>query len=119
MRTRSFIDLAENPNFISGIHNYCDRWCERCPFTARCRVYAAEEADPDMDPATRDITNAAFWQKLASIFEETREMITAWAEERGVDLSPSLLEEIGKEQERQHEEARNHPLARAAEAYAF
>ena len=28
--------LAKNPNFISGIHNYCDRWCERCPFTARC-----------------------------------------------------------------------------------
>ncbi|HVE57390.1 MAG TPA: hypothetical protein VNB22_11225 [Pyrinomonadaceae bacterium] len=28
--------------FVSGIHNYCDRWCERCTFTARCRVAEAE-----------------------------------------------------------------------------
>lgn len=30
--------------FIPGIFNYCDRWCERCPFTSRCRVYAIEMA---------------------------------------------------------------------------
>jgi len=30
------------PNFdrISGVHNYCDGWCERCPFTTRCSVHA-------------------------------------------------------------------------------
>ncbi len=26
--------------FIVGIFNYCDRWCERCPLTSRCRVFA-------------------------------------------------------------------------------
>jgi len=26
--------------FIVGIFNYCDRWCERCPFTSHCRVFA-------------------------------------------------------------------------------
>jgi hypothetical protein len=26
--------------FIVGIYNYCDRWCERCPLTGRCRVFA-------------------------------------------------------------------------------
>lgn len=25
---------------IAGIYNYCHRWCERCPFTHRCLVYA-------------------------------------------------------------------------------
>jgi hypothetical protein len=29
--------------FISGIYNYCDRWCERCRFTAHCRVFATEQ----------------------------------------------------------------------------
>ena len=24
---------------ISGIHNYCDRWCERCHFQQRCDVF--------------------------------------------------------------------------------
>jgi hypothetical protein len=26
--------------FIVGVYNYCDRWCEHCPFTGRCRVFA-------------------------------------------------------------------------------
>ena len=24
---------------ISGVHNYCDRWCERCRFQQRCDVF--------------------------------------------------------------------------------
>jgi hypothetical protein len=32
----------DDQGFISSIHNYCDRWCERCPFTSRCRAYAME-----------------------------------------------------------------------------
>lgn len=118
MRTRNLTDLAKNPNLISGIYNYCDRWCERCPFTARCLVYATEEADSDGDPASRDISNAAFWQKLASIFQETKEMISEWAEENGVDLSPSVLAELNEQKDRQRGQARNHPLARGAEDYA-
>lgn len=27
---------------IPGIYNYCDRWCERCPFTSRCAVFERE-----------------------------------------------------------------------------
>lgn len=118
MRAKDLIDLADNPNFISGIHNYCDRWCERCPFTARCAVYAVEEADPDVDPAARDITNEAFWKKLAAIFAETHAMISAMAEERGIDLSPEALEPIRQQKEIQRNNARNHPLAKAAEEYA-
>jgi hypothetical protein len=26
--------------FIVGIFNYCDRWCERCSLTHRCRLFA-------------------------------------------------------------------------------
>lgn len=118
MRTKYPIDIADDPNFISGIHNYCDRWCERCPFTTRCAVYAAEEADLDVDPAARDITNSAFWEKLAAIFAETQEMISAMAEERGVDLSPEALEPIRQRKEILRGDARKHPLAKAAESYA-
>ncbi|QJW91782.1 hypothetical protein HNV11_21570 [Spirosoma taeanense] len=27
------------PDLIAGIYNYCDTWCERCLFTARCRSF--------------------------------------------------------------------------------
>jgi hypothetical protein len=118
MRNQDLIELVKDPNFISGIHNYCDRWCERCPFTSRCVVYAMGSDEP-ADPAADDISNAAFWQKLASIFQQTRELVTAWAEQHDVDLSASSLESIEAENEDRLEDARIHPLSSAAEDYAF
>lgn len=119
MRTKDLNELAGNPDFISGIYNYCDRWCERCPFTSRCLVYATEKEDEDNDPASRDINNAAFWQKLTSIFEQTREMIAAWAEENGVDLDEADADAAIEEHDREMLDARNHELALAAENYAW
>ena len=36
------LDANRDAGFIPQIFNYCDRWCERCAFTLRCRVYAME-----------------------------------------------------------------------------
>jgi hypothetical protein len=33
-----------NTDRIDFISSYCDRWCERCPFTERCSAYAVEIA---------------------------------------------------------------------------
>ena len=47
--------------FILGIYNYCDRWCECCRFTARCRVFAAvamHEAMAAGDPSYRRVRRA-------------------------------------------------------------
>ena len=114
---QTLIDLADNPNFISGIYNYCDRWCERCPFTSRCMVYAAEKEDDDGDPATRDITNEAFWRKLASIFEETKQMMADWAEEAGIDLT-QVDEAADEERKRRRSDSRQDELAVRATEYA-
>lgn len=29
-------------NLLSGIFNYCDRWCERCDYRDRCRLFQSE-----------------------------------------------------------------------------
>lgn len=111
--------VFDNPNFISGIHNYCDRWCERCPLTSRCAVYAAEQADPDLDdPEVRDITNEKFWRKLQDIFRSTAEMVHAWAEEAGVDLNAVNVDEEMAEHDRAMEEAEQNELSQAAQRYA-
>lgn len=55
---------AEDSRFIEGIYNYCDRWCERCPFASRCLNYAQLQMMEDergFDPTERDVENAAFW----------------------------------------------------------
>lgn len=32
----------DNKEYISGIYNYCDRWCEKCSFTSNCLLYTNE-----------------------------------------------------------------------------
>jgi hypothetical protein len=112
-------ELADDRNFISGIYNYCDRWCEKCPFTSRCRVYATEAADRDLDdPDVHDINNAKFWHKLESIFREAHEKIAAWAEEAGVDLESIESQTAIAEHEQREQEADEHQLAELARQYA-
>ena len=117
MRRRTLTELANNPDLISGIYNYCDRWCERCPLTSRCLVYATEQEDDNDSPESRDIRNEAFWKKLGSIFQETREMIAEWAKEAGVDLTEPTAED-GVRYQRKRQLVDNHPLAKAGKKYA-
>jgi hypothetical protein len=32
--------LMADDEYIDAIYSYCDRWCETCAFTSRCRVFA-------------------------------------------------------------------------------
>ena len=116
MRRRTLTDLANNPDLISGVYNYCDRWCERCPLTSRCLVYATEQEDNEQIE-NHDRRNEAFWQKLGVIFQETRELIAEWAGETGVDLNGhSDEDEVHRHRKRQLVD--NHPLTRAGKKYA-
>jgi hypothetical protein len=62
-------DPTDGNELIPGIYNYCDRWCERCPLTERCEIYAGERRtraahiaagrDPDhRDVVVNDAINA-------------------------------------------------------------
>jgi hypothetical protein len=117
MNKEELLELAENPEFISGIYNYCDRWCERCPFTSRCFLYATEQADRDLDdPEVHDISNEKFWKKLHSIFANTAELIADWAAEAGIDLD--AIDARDAEHEREITEAKQSELSVAAKHYA-
>jgi hypothetical protein len=116
MQLRTLTELANNPDLISGVYNYCDRWCERCPLTSRCLVYATEQEDND-SPQSRDINNEAFWRKLTAIFQETRELIVAWAREAGVELNGSSDDDDSRSK-RKRQLVDNHPLTKAGKKYA-
>jgi hypothetical protein len=109
--------LAGNPNFITGIYNYCDRWCERCPFTSRCMNFAlADEQFPDRE--SHDISNEAFWHKLSEIFRVTLDLVKETAEEKGIDLDAISTEETAEEERLNEEITRSHECCRMAKAYA-
>jgi hypothetical protein len=108
--------LANNKNFISGIYNYCDRWCERCPFTSHCMNFAMSR-EYSADPETRDITNEKFWQSISEIFKTTREMLEESAEELGIDLDAIDFEESSREESIKEKIVQNHECCRAAKKY--
>jgi hypothetical protein len=83
--------LAADPHHIPGIYNYCDRWCERCPFTSRCLNFKMS-AEKSGDQETADIDSAAFWENLAETLQETLNMLKEVAEERGIDLDSLSIE---------------------------
>lgn len=58
-------------DFIEGIHNYCDRWCERCALTSRCSSYAIEKRLEDIRKNGGTINKNTFWEVFDSLFEGT------------------------------------------------
>jgi len=77
--------MSNDSAFIPGIYNYCDRWCERCSFTGRCRVYATQQ-ESQPGPGASDVRNAAFWDHMQGVLQQTRELILELARERGISL---------------------------------
>jgi hypothetical protein len=45
--------------FIVDVYNYCDRWCEACPLTSRCRLFAdVAEIEASLDPTLKPVADA-------------------------------------------------------------
>jgi hypothetical protein len=109
--------LAEDPRFIQSIYNYCDRWCERCPFTARCLNFALDEEEFD-HLKTQDLDNEAFWKKLSETFQMTLELLEEAAEEQGIDLDSIDTKEVEEEDRLNDELARDHECSRMAKLYS-
>ena len=88
-------------NFIQGIFNYCDRWCERCDFTDRCRVFADErnrKIEDSDDPMCDTL------MVVSESLAEAKQMLLEQAEERGIDLIEAMNDpevEIGIERARE------------------
>jgi hypothetical protein len=104
---------AADKGLISGVYNYCDRWCERCPLTARCLSFHTERRrGAAQNAGSRDLDNERFWDGLALAFAATLRMIRRDAKKRGIDLeSPELRAEVERE-----ERNRSRAAARAGSA---
>ncbi|MFT3830630.1 MAG: hypothetical protein QM691_13085 [Opitutaceae bacterium] len=82
---------ARIPGLIPGIHNYCDRWCERCSLTSRCAIAGPRSRDRAAGPAEDEGNNEEFWNQLAFSFAAAIRKIRKEAGKRGIDLdSPQL-----------------------------
>ncbi len=110
------IRCVNQPGMISGIYNYCDRWCERCPFTTRCANFALGQ-EQFCDPQDRDMRNQQFWDKMHEMFRVTLEMLQENAEQMGLDWQNLDLEDAKEATARRFESVQKHPLVSTARAY--
>ncbi len=120
-RKKKYGDLVSkhvaNPRHIRGIFNYCDRWCERCPMTSRCSVFAINQ-EHYADLGARDAENDHFWEKLSDVFQGTIEMIREDAERQGIDLDSCDTEAIAAEHRLRQRTVKEQACPRAAKKYA-
>ncbi len=108
--------IAKKPQYIPGIYNYCDRWCERCSFTSQCMNFEISEKE-FIDPAARDINNKAFWDKLHEISTVTLEMVLEKATEMGINLDEIDCDEIRIEEDKIYGMAEQQPYSIIAMEY--
>lgn len=116
MNKKKIKKMAQSESFIEGIYNYCDRWCEKCPYTSKCMVYATEQQDSS-DPETRDINNEKFWNQISNSFQLAMEMLHDFAEEEGIDLENIDSQAIEAAKQKVREKAEDHPAAQQAKKY--
>ena len=116
MAKKPFGKYDKNSNHIPGIYNYCDRWCERCPFTSRCLNFEMSE-DKFGDLRDSDINNEVFWQRLSETLQETMSMLIQMAEERGIDLDSLEEEDDADDSSRSAEKPVVHIIAHMAKTY--
>ena len=81
--------------FILGIYNYCDRWCETCAFTSRCRVFADRaEMDAAMDPYLKAVAEAP------PLPEEEPPPPPRWMQEMIAEMNAAAREPLSPEEVR-------------------
>ena len=126
-------DYPKEPegNFVPGIYNYCDRWCERCIYTDKCRLFATENIIKEDIAKKKEQEqsierNKSFWNRIHKIIEEVEDLY----DEPVVKEDDVTIPIFGKsEEDEEAEEAMNeyeafrnkaaqHPLTKAASKYS-
>lgn len=116
-----FDDDDDDAGIVSGIFNTCDKWCERCEMTHRCRL-ALDEAT--VDAMTADGSDkAAAWEALLRGYDGVRDEVEGAGEDGAAELfgfDPSLdTEDFAEEEARRERAAANHPCAKGGREYGM
>ena len=110
--------LAGSEQFIPGIYNYCDRWCERCTMRNKCLTFAM---DPDLrteDSSCTDPDNEEFWSGIHDSFALVFELLQESAEKWGIQLDDAPDDEYEKRVRRRETLCKKDPLLNESMTYA-
>lgn len=105
----------DHTHFVESIFNYCNRRCEQCAFTERCRLFndlrTYDERHSDRGPL----------EQVHDNFQECFRLLEQWCDREGIDFDASRRkahsEEAVAQINRVEHEVRSDPLQKLATAY--
>lgn len=102
-------------NKIPFMHNYCDRWCERCPMTSRCVIYVPSEKRK-LEETTNE-ENETLWKSVGENLIKAAELISKEIEQSGIVITEEDHAKAAKELKDKMEFVDNHDLTNISEEY--
>jgi hypothetical protein len=106
------VSRARDPRLISGVYNYCDGRCHRCPFTQRCLAYLDSQ-----ETKARRGAEGSVGEVLNDSLRRMLELLKEAAQRDGVDLGPANDDDAAAATDSDFERHRSDPLAVSAREY--
>ena len=113
--------MSQQPDFIPGIYNYCDTWCERCLLTARCHSFQMqqeEKVDTNLSPTKK---GEVLVQQLTEALNMTKQYIDKLRVQGtipNVDEPTEAEKQVLEEQAiSRRQQAKNHHIAQLSHTY--
>lgn len=100
MNKKKLLELTQSGKFISGIFNYCDRWCEKCNYTKKCLNFHVLNERLAKRQNTEEDTMQDALNDVHESFALAHEMINDYMEKENIKLDPEELDEIGKKEKK-------------------
>lgn len=97
---------------IPGIHNFCDRWCDRCTLTDRCSIFAFGKEEERILAEGRD-PGAEMSNFVGTMLKDAFRLLNDLALEHGLENNP-----FADNQETDVLEEQDHYLLRTADDHA-
>ena len=100
---------------IPFIHNYCDKWCERCPMTSQCAIYARTEkgtVEKNTDEGNEDL-----WKSVGENLIKAAAIISKEIEQRSIAITEEDNVKAVKEMQDKMEFTDKHELTSLSEQY--
>jgi prefoldin subunit 5 len=108
-------------DFIPGIYNYCDTWCERCPFTARCHSFQMQQDEPVASTGGAVNSGEVLVKQLTEALNLTKQYIEKLQAQGNIPNlnEPSEAEKRALEEEAafRRQQVKNHPIAQLSHQY--
>lgn len=110
------LNAAQSGDFISGIYDYCDRWCEKCQFTKKCLNFHMVENKIKSKKSHGDKNE--FFDNIEDSLKLALELIQDITKELNIKIDHSEDEEIEQELKRVNDKIKKNEIIQQCRAYS-